>query len=93
MLGKTVESSYVKGLICKRHTKQHTQVYLSHQAPGNFLGASPTLYVEKLQSNSGLKVMHTVKSLRRKRSEVLENWPIRNLSREIENKIRSVFNL
>lgn len=68
MLRKAVESSDVKGLICKTCAEQHTQVYLSQRLALSIWKLS----VEELQNNPGLKEMHTVKSLRRN----LKPWKI-----------------
>lgn len=53
MLGKAVESSVIKGLICKRCAGQHTQISLSQ----HLTSSSWKFSVEELQNNSGLKEM------------------------------------
>lgn len=53
MLGKAVESSVIKGLICKRRAGQHIQISLSQ----HLTSSSWKFSVEELQNNSGLKEM------------------------------------
>lgn len=48
MLGKAVESSDIKGLICKRCAGQHTQISLSQ----HLTSSSWKFSVDELQNNS-----------------------------------------